>query len=115
MSSLEDFGGNSAESPDCKRRREYFEHILRSRDHICPKEVPLWTLEIVSERDFLSVLEQRMPKGKVSSNLSCHNPECLELLAINLVKTPEQSSDPTYESPKQLGVVPDEDIIEVFI
>lgn len=115
MSSLEDFGGNSAESPDSKKRMEYFEHILQLRDHICPKEIPLWTLEVVSESEFLKVLEQRMPKGKVSSNLSSHNPECLELLAINLIKTPEQSSDLALKTPTVLGVIPDEDIIEVFI
>lgn len=115
VSSLEEFEVSLIESLDNKKRMEYFEHILRSKDHICPKEIPLWTLKVVSESEFLKVLEQHMPKGKVSSNLSSHNPECLELLAINLIKTPEKSSDLPPSTSKVLSVMAEDDIIEVFI
>lgn len=104
-----------AESPGSKRRREYFEHILRSRDRSNPKAIQQWTLGIVPADDFLSAIEQNTPKELVSSNQSSQNPEKLELLAINLVKTPPNSSDWTLRTPKVLCAVPDEDIIEVFI
>ena len=98
-----------------KRRREYFEHILRSKDHSSPKVTQLWTLKIVPEDDFLSAIEQNTPRELVSSNQSSQNPEKLELLAINLTKTLPNSSDWTLQTPKALCAIPDEDIIEVFI
>ena len=96
-----------------KRKREYFERILRSKDHIGPREAQQWTLKIVSESDFSKVLEQHRPIGQELSNPSSHSPEYLELLAINLLKTPASSR--ASQNSKVLSVVPDEDIIEVFI
>lgn len=89
---------------------EYFGHILQSINHIFPKEIPQWTLELISENDFQKVLEQCKPTEKVSSNQSS-NPEFLDLLAINAVKT----NDPSLDTLTYLSTVPDEDIIEVFI
>lgn len=98
-----------------KRRMEYFEHILESKDHMLPKEVQLWRLKVVCECDFLSVIEQKRPTEKVSSSQSSKNPEMLELLAINLLKTPSRLPSATQQTTKFLCNVPDEDIIEVFI
>jgi hypothetical protein len=98
-----------------KQKMEYFEHILRLKHHRTPKEAEQWTLKIVPADDFLSAIKQCNTKGQVSSNQSSHNPEELELLAINLVKTPPNSVHWTFNTPKVLSGVPDEDIIEVFI
>ena len=98
-----------------KKRREYFEHILRSKDRSSPKVTQQWTLKIVQEDDFLSAIEQNTPREIVSSNQSSQNPEKLELLAINLIKTLPNSSGCTLNTPKALCMIPDEDIIEVFI
>lgn len=103
------------ESQGRKRRREYFEHILQSKDRSNPKATQQWTLRIVPVDDFLSAIERNTPKELVSSNQSSQNPEKLELLAINLTKTLPNSSDWTLQTPKALCAIPDEDIIEVFI
>lgn len=98
-----------------RRRREYFEHILVSKDRMLPKEVLLWRLKVVSEDDFLSVIRQQDPREKVSSSQSLNNPEMLELLAINLLKTPSNLPSGTQSTTKFLCDIPKEDIIEVFI
>lgn len=115
VSSLEAFLKGQQELKDYKKRMECIEHILQSKDCTPPKETQQWRAELVLEEDFLRVLKQRMPKVEVSSNLSSHKPICMELLTINLVKTPETSSDLTLSSPKELSVSKNEDIIEVFI
>lgn len=113
--SLDSFGEDIGSSQESKKRMEYFEHILQLKDHMPPKVIPRWKLKLMSEDDFLSALKQQIPTRQVSSNPSSHNPEDLELLAINLVETPENPLDWTFNTPKVLCAVPDEDIIEVFI
>lgn len=103
------------ESQGRRKRMEYFEQILRSKDRSNPKVTQPWTLGIVPVDDFLSAIERNTPKELVSSNQSSQNPEKLELLAINLTKTLPNSSDWTLKTPKALCMIPDEDIIEVFI
>jgi hypothetical protein len=98
-----------------RKRREYFEHILECKHHMLPKEVLLWRLKIVSEDDFLSVIRQHKTTDQVLSSQSSNYPEKLELLAINLLKTPVRLPSEPCETPKFLCNVPDEDIIEVFI
>ena len=98
-----------------KKRREYFEHTLLSKDRMPPKETLLWRLKVVSKDDFLSVIRQHTPTDLISSSQSSDNPEMLELLAINLLKTPVCLPSEPCETPKFLCTVPDEDIIEVFI
>ena len=98
-----------------RKRREYFEHILVSKDRMLPKEVLLWRLKVVSEDDFLSVIRQHTPTDQVSSSQSSQNPEMLELLAINLLRNPVHLPSEPCETTKFLCAVPDEDIIEVFI
>lgn len=115
MSSLQEFSTSQKLSLENKRRTECFEHILQSIDRMPPKAIPQWTLKIVCRNDFLSVLQHNMPKELVSSNQSFHNPEYLELLAINLLKTPENSCDFAFNTPKVLSAIPEEDIIEVYI
>lgn len=94
---------------------EYFEHILGYKDYMSPKAIPRWRLKILTQSDFLTVLERQKTREKVLSNQSFHNPEALELLAINLTKTPSNHRSETFCTPKQLGTLLDEDIIEVFI
>lgn len=98
-----------------RKRREYFEHILECKHRMLPTETLLWRLKIVSEDDFLSVIRQHTPTDLVSSSQSSSNPEMLELLAINLLRTPVCLPSVPCETPKFLCAVPDEDIIEVFI
>lgn len=93
---------------------ESLEHILRWKDHIGPKEALRWTQRVVSFEEFLEVVEKCTPIGRVSSIQSSRNPEDLELLAINLLKTPVSPSE-SLDSSKYLGFVPDEDVLEVFI
>lgn len=112
MSSLQQFDETSIGLEEIEKRSKRLENILRSKYYRCSKEIESWTFEIVFESDFLQVLSKCIPKVKISSNPSCHNP-CLELLAMNLVKTNESSSE--INSQKLLGIVDDEDIIEVFI
>lgn len=113
VASLDEFSDNSKLSQESKRRMEYFEHILRSKENKKTKDIPQWTLKVVSEKDFLTVLKQQHPKGLISSNQSSPNPEYLELLAINLLKTSKNESE--LKQRKTLSLIPDEDIIEVFI
>jgi len=108
VSSLDEFSDSSQPSPESKRRMGYFGHILRSKENKKTKATLQWTLKVVSEKDFLTVLRQQHPKGLISSNQSSHDPEYLELLAINLLKTSKGES-------KTLSLIPDDDVIEVFI
>lgn len=115
VSSLEGFSDNSKQLKRNKKRMEYFGHILQSRDHKCPKLTLQWTHKLVSENDFLSVIQTHIPKELESSNQSFDNPVNLELLAINLVKIPDNPVDPSYSTPKVLSCVSNGDVIEVFI
>lgn len=105
----------SKESPENRKRMEHFEHILQSKENIDPKECPRWKTKLICEKDFLLALKHKMPIEKVSPSQSFDNPESLELLAINPVKTPRNALVWPFNTPKVLSVVPDEDIIEVFI
>lgn len=115
VDSLDPFLDSSQLSQESKKRKECFERILRSKDRRCPKATQQWTLKIMLEHDFLMAIKQNNPTGQVSANQTYGSPEDLELLAINLVKTPESSLDRTFNTPKVLSLLPDEDIIEVFI
>ena len=98
---------NLDNSKENKKRIECLAQVLQSKDKLTHDETKRWTLKAVSENDLLNVIESRMPIGIVSPNLSSHNPSCLELLTINLIKTDHES--------KELGNIPEEDIIEIFI
>jgi hypothetical protein len=93
-------------------KTQEIEHILLGKDHMPSKTGLKWTIKIVQEDDFLSSLQAQQSRMKVSTNQSLRNPEDMELLAINLLKTPESLSS---NSPKILSRIPDEDIIEVFV
>ncbi len=112
ISSLQDFSGNS-QLRESKKRMGYFAKVLRSKDKEYPKVTQKWKLIVIEQQEFLKVLECSLPKRKSSSSQSCYNPEDLELLAINLLKTPEPFL--THDTPKVLSCVSDEDIIEIFI
>ena len=114
VSTLWDVSGKQTSSQEHDKRIRQLEHILRSKDHTCPKASQLWKYVVVEQNDFLRVLEQSMPRKQGETNQSCYSPEHLELLAINLLKTPRDRRR-TYETPKVLSCIPDEDIIEVFI
>ena len=106
---------NAKELIENRRKKECFAHIFQTKDHMPPKEILLWRLKSVSEDDFLSVIRQYVPREIISSSQSSNNPEMLELLAINILKTTSYLSTETCETPKFLCNIPDEDIIEVFI
>lgn len=103
------------ESRESKKRKQYLEHILQSKDRMLPTSTLLWIEETISANDFLSVLRKRCPKTQAEPNQSSHNQEDLELLAINLSKTLPNSLDWSFNTPKALSAIPEEDIIEVFI
>lgn len=115
VDSLHDFLDNLMQSEANKIRKGYFERILRSKDHRVPKADLQWTIRVVCVHDFLEAIKLSIPIGTVSTNQTCQNPEELELLAINLVKTHPPSRDKPFDTPKVLSRVHDEDIIEVFI
>jgi len=96
-------------------RMEYFDHILRLKDQVGRKNIPRWTLKVLTPDEFLEVLERHKPLESRSTNQSSHNPESLELLAVNLLKDLDDDRPNACETPKVLCCVPDEDIIEVFI
>ena len=98
---------------EVEKRNKHLEHILLSKNYICPTEIESWTFEVLFEKNFLRVLSTCMSRVGISSKISSHNPACLELLAINLVKTNKEPSD--LKTPRMLGVADDEDVIEVFI
>jgi hypothetical protein len=69
----------------------------------------------VCENDFLEAIKQWQPRRKESSSQSFDNPLALELLTMNLLKTPGDPVDCTFNTPKALSVIPRDDVIEVFI
>ena len=115
VNSLEDFSDSTQTYRESKRRMAHFERILRSKDRTNLKEAQQWKLIIVEEQEFLRVIECSMPTKEVSSSQSRYNLKHLELLTINLLKTPVSPGDWTFSTPKKLSVIPEEDIIEVFI
>lgn len=100
---------------ESKKRMEYFEHILLMKGNIRPKDIPQWTLKVMNEGEFLLALAQQDPTGTISTSLSFENHKTLEQLVINTTKNLPNSSELTLKTPKFLSVIPDEDIIEVFI
>lgn len=114
VDSLEEYEESPTKSLSIAEGEEYFEHIVRSKDHICTKEAQQWKLRVVSSEQFLRVLEKCTAKEVGFPNQSSCSPESLELLAINLLKTPASNPD-SFHTSKYLGAVPDEDVIEVFI
>jgi hypothetical protein len=115
LPSIDSSCDEDTESQGSKKRKQYLEHILRLKDHMLPKSTLLWKEETISENDFLTVLKRQCPKKPALSNQASRNPEDLELLAINLSKTLLHSPDWSFNTPKALSAIPEEDIIEVFI
>ena len=115
MSSGEEGCDNETMWIENRKKMEYFEHILELKDHMHPKETPLWRLKLVHEDDFLLAIKRYRPKEIVSSSQSLGNPEELELLSVNLLKNLVNPLYETYETPKFLGSIREEDIIQVFI
>lgn len=115
VDSLHDFLDTLFLSEESRIRKGYFERILRSKDRKDPTEDLQWTIRVVCVHDFLEAIKQSIPIGTESTNQTYQNPEELELLAINLVKTHPPSLDKPFHTPKVLSRVHDEDIIEVFI
>ena len=110
-----DFLDCCTESQANKKRMEYIGHTLRSKYRSNPKAPQLWKLKVVSENDFLTAIKRCKPTKKESSNQSFDSPLALELLTMNLLKTPCDLVDWTFNTPKALSVIPKEDIIEVFV
>lgn len=115
VSAFPDFLDCFRESHASKKRMEYIGRTLRSKDRRNPKGSQLWKLKVVSENDFLMAIKRYKPTRKESSNQSFDSPLVLELLTINLLKTPCDLVDWTFNTPKALSVISNDDIIEVFI
>ena len=98
-----------------KQRRRYFDNTVLSKDRMTKPTNLKWTIRIIPEDDFLESVRELTQRPEISSNRSFDNPENMELLAINLLKTPLSSPDLSLHTPKVLSKVFDEDIIEVFI
>lgn len=114
VSSLPEFLDSLSLSPNILRK-ECFERILRLKDRIHPKAALQWKVKVMFEHDFLKVLKQYIPRGQVLANRTSHNPDTLDLLAINLVKNETPCLEASLVTPKVLETVQDQDIIEVFI
>jgi len=115
VSAFPDFLDCCRESQASKKRMEYIGHTLRSKDRSNPKAPQQWKLKVVSENDFLTAIKRCKPTRKESSSQSSDNPLALELLTMNLLKTPGDPVDWTFNTPKALSAIPNDDIIEVFI
>jgi hypothetical protein len=84
------------------KRMEYFDHILHFKDNFPLGSVKQWTIKILHEIEFLTVLK----KNKSS-------PQTLELLTVNLLKQTDLHCE-TY-SDKCVEVISNEDVIDIFI
>lgn len=111
--SLDEDQTDEVKSIRSTKRREYFEHILESKDHISPTKVVLWRLKLLYEQDFLDVIRSHTSKKQVSTKQSFEDPQKLELMSINILK--QDVSSEKCETAKILCSVPQEDVIEVFI
>lgn len=96
-------------------QKEEIERIRRDTRRKLPKTDLKWTIRIIPEDDFLKSIPSLEYKNPATTNQSFDNSESMELLAINLLKTPRPSNDLSCNTPKILSKVPNEDIIEVFI
>lgn len=74
-----------------------------------------WTMKAICEDDFLEL----MGISGMMKLESCHardNSFGLELITVNSVKTPLSSCDGVSSRPsKTLGIIPSDDVIEVFV
>jgi len=98
-----------------KQGKEVLEDIRNCKGRISPKRDQKWSIKVVLEEDFLQAIEGLQEIKLLGPNQSYDNSENMELLAINLLQTPSKSSDLSFNTPKILSKVPNEDIIEVFV
>jgi len=115
VSVFPDFLSCCIKSQEHKKRTGYIGRILRSKDRILPKVPQQWKLKVVCENDFLTAIKRCKPKGIESPSQSFDSPLALEMLTINLLKTPGDPVDWTFNTPKALSAISNDDIIEVFI
>jgi len=115
VSVFPDFLDCCIESQEHKKRMGYIGRILRLKDRRRPRVSQQWKLKVVCENDFLTAIKRYKPKGIESSSQSFDSPLALEMLTINLLKTPGDPVDWTFNTPKALSAISNDDIIEVFI
>jgi len=113
FSSLEGVLGKRTSLIENEKRKQEIEHILRSKNCTPPIGLQLWKFVLFEQNDFLEILASKTPRKRADTNQTFCIPENLELLAINLLKTPKVCLD--FDTHKILSSVPDEDIIEAFI
>lgn len=102
-------------SKESEKQKKHLEHILRSKYLGKEKKYPEWKLKLIQEDDFLEIIEEQAGTMRGLTNPSIENSEHMELLAINL-QTPKSRPDPlSLLTPKVLGRVSNDDIIEVFV
>lgn len=115
LSHLIEFSKKLQPSKKSKRDRVYFERILHYIDDTLPTVTPQWTLRIVQENDFLEELVLSSSKSLDLNMDTCLNPYSLELLSINISKTCDNTFCDKHDSCKNLGMIDQKDIIEVFV
>lgn len=98
-----------------KNNREYFERIIQQKRHKYPTEDQQWIIKSICEDDFLSAIKQQLPIETEQTNHSLYNSAEFEFLAINIEKTFESSIRSEAETRKDMGLVPADDLVEVFI
>lgn len=96
-------------------RKQLLEHIGLDKSRMLPSKSLRWKVRIVPENDFLLSIADSEAKKQTLAIQSSHSSESMELLAINLAKTPESSCDPSKDTPTVLSRLQDQDIIEVFV
>lgn len=91
------------------------DHIDLYRNRMSNIKYQQWTIIIMLEGDFLLSLKQPSKNQGEQTNPSNHNPENMELLTISVSDTPRSSLCRSLNTPKALGKLQKEDIVEVFI
>src|SRR5277367_4234999 len=94
---------NSTPSGDRILRKEELQHIHNNLNNMLTNKNPKWTIRIVPEDDFLKSILGLEYKTQTKTNQSFDNSEYMELLTINLLKTPRSSIDLSSTTPKALS------------
>lgn len=94
-----------------KERIQWIVDILsKSKDSKTPIRSHKWKVRLIYEDDFF-VAMQLLQKDEMSVTKQTYRPDSLKFLAMNMIES--QNSD--GNTLKVLSIIPDEDIIEIFI
>lgn len=107
VSVFDDDSNKQSLSQGYEKRKQYLEHILKSKDSKIPNTSQLWQYILVDQQVFLSLLEKYMPSKLKESIYPYVHPENLDMLAMNILET-------SFDH-KILRRIDEKDMIEVFI